>query len=147
MRSLPLGINNERRLKSLTGLNYKKYEILLSKFTTIYNQQTERTSHKKERKRQLGGGRKSKLSSIEMKLLFVLYYLKAYPTFDLLGDRFDMASSTANKQLHKLMPILEMTLTKLEVMPKRSFETPVTLKTYLEAQGGVEKLLIPKYRD
>jgi hypothetical protein len=40
------------------------------------------------------------------KLLFVLYYYKTYPTFDVLGTQFNMARSKANENLHKLWPIL-----------------------------------------
>ena len=31
------------------------------------------------------------------KLQFVLYYYKTYPTFDVLGQQFDMARSKANE--------------------------------------------------
>ena len=115
MRALPLGIKNERRLKSLTGLTYEKYELLLKEFTLVYDNyellKEQEKAKLKKRKRQPGGGRKPALANTEIKLLFVLYYLKAYPTFDLLGDRFEMASSTANIQLHKLVPLLQSALT------------------------------------
>ncbi|MFK7933837.1 MAG: transposase family protein [Saprospiraceae bacterium] len=142
MRKLPLGINNERRLKSLTGLGIEKYELLLEIFRVVYDDYQAKNTPAKVRKRKAGGGRKSVLPTTEIKLLFVLYYLKAYPTFDLLGDRFGMASSTANIHLHKLMPLLQLSLEKLKVMPKRSFESPEELQTYLESLGGVSEILI-----
>lgn len=142
MRELPLGINNERRLKSLTGLSFEKYEILLKEFSQIFEKIKTEKEAKKERKRKPGGGRKPALPSTEIKLLFVLYYLKAYPTFDLLGDRFGMASSTANILLHQYMPLLQTSLTNLGVMPKRSFESPQELQTHLETLGGVTQILI-----
>lgn len=142
MRKLPLGINNERRLKALTGLTIEKYEILLKEFCQIHEKIKAEKAAKKELKRKPGGGRKPALPSTEMKLLFVLYYLKAYPTFDLLGDRFGMASSTANIQLHQLMPLLQSSLTNLKVMPKRSFESPEELQAHLDTLGGVSKILI-----
>lgn len=37
---------------------------------------------------QPGGGRKGKLPSMRDKLLFLLYYLKVYPTFDVMGVQF-----------------------------------------------------------
>jgi len=101
MRNLPLGINNERRLKSMTGLDYEKYEILLDVFINIHATIKPKISPKKIRKRKPGGGRKPSLPTIEIKLLFVLFYLKSYPTFDVLGDRFSMATSTANGHLHQ----------------------------------------------
>lgn len=142
MRALPLGIKNERRLKSLTGLTYEKYDILLDVFDAKYNEYLKENRVKKERKRKEGGGRKNALPTNELRLLFCLYYLKAYPTFDLLGDRFGMASSTANIHLHKLLPFLQQSLEELEVMPKRSFESPEALQKHVEKSGGVADLLI-----
>ena len=43
-------------------------------------------------------------------MLFVLYYYKTYPTFDILGTQFDMVRSKAHKNLHKLALILYDTL-------------------------------------
>jgi len=142
MRKLPLGIKNERRLKSLTGLGIEKYEILLKIFSIICNENEAKNNPPKELKRKPGGGRKPSLPTNELKLLFVLYYLKAYPTFDVLGDRFGMANSTANIHLHNLMPFLQLALEKLKVMPKRSFESPEELQAYLNSLGGVSEILI-----
>lgn len=142
MRNLPLNIKNERRLKSLTGLSFKKYELLLENFARLSACEKSREDAHKIRKRKTGGGRKGALPTIELKLLFVLYYLKAYPTFDVLADRFGFSTSRANIWLHKLMPLLQMTLTEMRVMPVRSFESPEALRNHLEELGGIEALLI-----
>jgi Helix-turn-helix of DDE superfamily endonuclease len=47
--------------------------------------------------RKPGGGCKGKLPTMAEKLLFVLYYYKTYPTFDVLGTQFDMVRSKANR--------------------------------------------------
>ena len=44
------------------------------------------------------------------KLLFVLYYYKTYPTFDVLGTQFELVRSKAHENLHKLSPIFYDTL-------------------------------------
>ena len=142
MRNLPLNIRNERRLKSLTGLSFKKYECLLEKFTLVYERVKSAESINKIRKRKQGGGRKGALPNHEIKLLFVLYYLKAYPTFDMLADRFGFSTSRANQHLHKLMPIVQEALAELNVMPKRNFENPESLQQHLEKLGGIATLLI-----
>lgn len=142
MRNLPLNIKNERRLKSLTGLSLIKYECLLEKFTAVYERIKSAETKNKIRKRKLGGGRKSALPTHEIKLLFVLYYLKAYPTFDVLADRFGFSTSRANQHLHKLMPILQESLVEMEVMPIRIFKDPESLQQQLEKLGGIETLLI-----
>ena len=124
----------------MTGLDIETYEILLKSFTSVYEENKAKSTKKLVRKP--GGGLKSALPSVEIKLLFVLYYLKAYPTFDLLGDRFGLATSKANEHLHKLMPLLATTLSILGVMPKREFSTPEELKKELESAGGIETVLI-----
>ena len=151
MRKLPLGINNERRLKALTGLNYEKYEKLLTVFGQIIAAEQAKISATKKRKRAVGGGRKPALPTVELKLLFVLYYLKAYPTFDLLGDRFGMSTATANIQLYQLVPFLQSSLEVLAVLPKRSFNNAQAFKAHIENHGGLAEILIdaterPYYR-
>jgi hypothetical protein len=91
------------------------------------------------RHRKPGGGAKGKLATLSDKLLFVLYYYKTYPTFDVLGAQFDLARSKANENLHKLSPILHQTLVRLEMMPHREFKTPEELKTALQ---GVDQIIL-----
>jgi hypothetical protein len=91
------------------------------------------------RRRKPGGGAKGNLPTMAEKLRFVLYYYKTYPTFDVLGQQFEMARSKANEHLHKLSPMLYDTLVHLELMPYREFATPEDLKAALQ---GVDHLLI-----
>lgn len=39
--------------------------------------------HQKTEQRTIGGGRKGALNSMELKLFSILFYLKAYPTYNL----------------------------------------------------------------
>jgi hypothetical protein len=71
------------------------------------------------------------------KLQFVLYYCKTYPTFDVLGQQFEMARSKANENLHKLSPILYDTLVHLDLRPYREFATPEELKAALHGMARV----------
>ena len=73
------------------------------------------------------------------KLLFVLYYYKTYPTFDVLGTQCNMARSKAKENLHKLSPILYDTLVHLEMMPYRECSTPDAFKAALH---GIDQLII-----
>jgi len=63
------------------------------------------------------------LHSIHLKLLFLLYYLKNYPTFDAIGSIFGLSRSKSCKNVHTLMPLLHETLLNLNVMPHREFES------------------------
>ena len=142
MRKLPMNIHNERRLKSLTGLSYEKYEKLLTVFTSVYEQSKAEEEKNKQRRRNQGGGRKNGLPTIEIKLLFLLYYFKTYPTFEVFADRFGMKTSAANKQFHKLVPLLYSALEDLGVMPKRSYESVDDFKSHLESIGGIKELIL-----
>jgi hypothetical protein len=138
-----LQIRDERQMKALTGLSQAQFDHLLSVFRDIY-QATQQQTYEKgiaagTRRRKPGGGCKGKLPTMADKLLFVLYYYKTYPTFDVLGTQFAMARSKAHENLHKLSPILYETLVHLELMPYRELATPEELKAALQ---GVAHLLI-----
>src|SRR4029434_6515024 len=136
-------VRDERHMKALTGLSQAQFDDLLPAFSDIYGA-TQRRHYEEgvasgTRRRKPGGGTKGKLPTMPEKLLFVLYYYKTYPTFDVLGTQFAMARSKANENLHKLSPILYDTLVHLELMPYRELATPEDLKAALQ---GVDRLLI-----
>ena len=136
-------IRDERQMRSLTGLSDAEFDQLLPTFTEIYlakrQAEYEQTVQAGNRQRNRGGGRKSKLPTIADKLLFVLYYYKNYPTFDVLGTQFNMARSKANTHLHLLTPLLHETLVKLEMMPHREFKTVEELTIALK---GIDHIII-----
>src|ERR687894_359703 len=114
-------IRDDRQMKALTGLSQDQFDSLLPVFSHIYRATQQNTYEdglkSGKRRRQPGGGAKGKLPTMADKLQFVLYYYKTYPTFDVLGQQFDMARSKANENLHNLSPILYDTLVHLELMP------------------------------
>jgi Helix-turn-helix of DDE superfamily endonuclease len=136
-------IRDERQMKALTGLSQAQFDALLPVFSDIYQaaqQQTYEDGVKSgTRRRKPGGGFKGKLPTLADKLLFVLYYYKTYPTFDVLGTQFNMMRSKANDNLHKLSPILYDTLVHLALMPYRELRTPDALKA---AWKGVDHVII-----
>jgi hypothetical protein len=71
------------------------------------------------------------------KLLFVLYYYKTYPPFDVLGTQCEMGRSKANENLHKLSPILYDTLVDLELRPYRELGTPEALQAAWQGSDHV----------
>ena len=138
-----LQIRDERQMKALTGLSQAQFNHLLPVFSDIYQATQQKTYDKGiesgTRRRKPGGGGKGKLPTLADKLLFVLYYYKTYPTFDVLGTQFAMARSKAHENLHKLSPLLYDTLVSLDLMPYREFATPEALQAALQ---GVDHLLI-----
>ncbi|MEA3644362.1 MAG: transposase family protein, partial [Lamprobacter sp.] len=71
------------------------------------------------RQRRPGGVRLGVLSTPELKLFFILFYLKNYPTFDIIGGIFDISASKAKQNVTKLLPILRQAEKNLGVLPHR----------------------------
>jgi hypothetical protein len=101
-------------MKALTGLSQAQFDDLLPVFSNIYGATQQKHSEEGvasgTRRRKPGGGPKGTWPTMTEKLLFVLYYYKTSPTFDVLGTQFAMVRSKANENLHKRSPILYDTL-------------------------------------
>ena len=136
-------IRDDRQMRALTGVPTEKMTILENAFARALAGEKERVYQEKlaagKRQRKLGGGQKGKLSTVPEKLVFLLYYLKVYPTFDVLGAQFQMSRSKACENVHLLFPILCQALINLGVMPHRKFET---LEEFRAACQNIETLLI-----
>ena len=107
MSKLPFIIRNERQFKALTGLPRKIFDTLLQAFEKSLKDVASHRDRKrkKPRQRKSGGGRKGVLSTPEQKLFFILFYLKIYPTFDVLGALFDLSPPKAEENVNKLLPV------------------------------------------
>ena len=57
-------------------------------------------------------------------MLFILFYLKTYPTFDVLGATFGLPRSKAYEHAHRLAKALECCLRTLGVLPTRAIDSP-----------------------
>ena len=140
---MSIKIRDDRHLRALTGLNREQFEILSEAFGTAYAAMKERAYRQGlaegTRKRRPGGGKKGALPAVRDKLLFLLYYFKVYPTFDVFGTLFGMSRSKANENLHGLCPILYDTLVDLQVMPYRKFDTPDDL---MKALKGIDTTIL-----
>lgn len=79
---------------------------------------------KEKRQRKLGGGRRGHLPTALDKMVFVLMYLKTYPTFDVMGFLTGRQRSKCQYSVANLLPVLEMALGKHLVLPKRKISSP-----------------------
>lgn len=140
---MEIEIRDDRHMRALTGLSQAQFAQLLPTFSTVYQAKRqaayEQAVQTGQRQRQLGGGRKSKLPTLADKLLFILYYYKTYPTFDVLGTQFKLARSKAHTQVYQLSPLLHATLVELAMMPPRAFTTVAELTLALK---GVDQIII-----
>ena len=96
-------IRDERHRKAFTGLSHAEFDHLLPIFSEVYTAQQHQQYAEGvvtgTRSRQPGGGAKGTLPTLTDKLLFVLYYSKTYPTFDVFGTQGDMVRSQAHENL------------------------------------------------
>jgi hypothetical protein len=136
-----LNVRNERQFKAFTGLADKEFELLLAEFTTCLklNQQARYKKNGLNRQRKPGGGRKGALPTPELKLFFILFYLKNYPTFDVLGCLFDLSPAKAQENISKLMPLLKQAEKRLRVLPHRHFKPASNNQQNNE---NIEKIMI-----
>lgn len=142
--NIPFSIRDSRQFKAFTGLTEEQFEKLEKTFEEVYDegrkQRYEEEVRKGERKRKAGGGQKGKLPMMKEKLFFLLFYLKVYPSFDILGGIFDLSRSNARENIDRLMPILHKTLERMGVVPRRDFDDVEEMKKMLG--DNIDKIII-----
>jgi len=132
----------------LTGLTLQEFDRILPTFTSQYQllvvNPRLQSSH---RKRIAGAGRKGAIPGIADKLLFILLYTRIYPLLIVHSLFFGMAESRACEWIGTLLPVLDASLGKDNLRPKRargrSLEEIIREFPELEELGvlsdGVEK--------
>lgn len=110
-------LRSDRSCLALTGLKVTEFEELVVQFAHVYGQ--EKIKRKKDRQVSFVAGRIGHLRTIEEKLFFVLFYLKSYPTFDVLGFFFNLDKSNSNRNVQFLSQVLQITLGRKLALPKR----------------------------
>ena len=132
---------SDRQYRALIGMNRKDFNALTVIFSECdqkqKNQAYEDFVKKYDRKPTRGGSPTFKTPSEQ--LFFTLYYLKTYPTFDVLGFTFNCSGKTAHENLYKFLPILENALEILHVLPKREFDSA---KEFIDFIKGEKDILI-----
>lgn len=112
--------HHSRALRAFTGLDQAEFEKLLPHFAMAYHAyRYDQYVTKKTRQRRYGGGRKSRLASMEDKLLFILMYFKVYPLQEVMAFLFDTSQGRVNEWIHQLSLVLKMALGKAQVLPER----------------------------
>ena len=144
MQINPLNISeilkDDRQLRSLIGLGRDDFEKLSNEFSSYIKQnqmETCRKKLKKPRQRKIGGGRKSSLGLPENQLFFLLFYLKNYPTYDVLAFTFNISRGCAFTSVQRLLPILKQTQKNLKILPKRTTDDPQELLQLIESVDHV----------
>jgi len=119
-------IKTERQLRARTGLNYKQFSALLPVFEQHLEKAIQDKYKNKDRK--IGSGKKGDIETPTEKLLLILFYLRCYPTFDVLGFTFGISGDAAHRYVYSLFEIVMKSLNDFGVLPHREFKTPEELQ-------------------
>ena len=107
---------NARAMKALTGMSGEEFHNLVPDFEReLYRHQASRLN----RQRKPGGGQTGRLPTAQDKLFFILFYIKTYPTFDVLAFFFDKPRGRSCEAMHIYLSILEKALGKKMKLPER----------------------------
>ncbi len=93
------------RTKRLLGIDYHQFVQLLEQAELKHAQQQAEIDRQKIRVNAKGGGRKPSLSVAE-EFCLCLFYLRHYPTFEVLGLQFGVSKTEANDTVHSWLKIL-----------------------------------------
>lgn len=129
-------LTDERTCRALTGQSISSIYNLLPMFEEAL---ISFKSNKEDRKRAIGAGQKGKLPTTKAKLVFILIYLKVYPTYDLFGVLTNRSRSKCCEPVKQLLPILEQALGKSCVLPKRKIRS---LSEFNSSFGDLKDIFI-----
>lgn len=105
----------------LAGVTVEEFEELHDVFASFWQQYVVATFIQgKNRQRAYGGGNTPRMKTTQDKLLYILTYVRLYPTQLLQGFWFGIDESVANRWVHRLTPLLEKTLAFKLVLPKHT---------------------------
>jgi len=110
-----------REFLSVTSLTDEEFQVLLPTFERCFEflSPPKPKATKKKKQRAKGGGRKSHLLDMSEKLLFILAYQKTSPLQTLHGFQFGLSQGRVNYWVHRLLPVLQLSLQELGMKPLR----------------------------
>ena len=109
--------SHPRVTQAVLGVSQAEFEVLLPIFAKCLKDY--RIKITPNRIRTVGGGRKGDLRTVEDKLIYILLYLKIYPTYDALSVLTNHYRSKCQDSVKFLLPVIEMALDRKFALPKR----------------------------
>lgn len=101
----------DRRMRALTGMDGAAFVKLEKRFTRVLTEATaSQTRAGQPRQRAAGAGPKGALPTARAQLFFILFYLKAYPTQDVMGYFFGLSQPQVCARVAQLLPLLKTLL-------------------------------------
>ena len=108
MISIEKALRLDRRMRALTGLDGPAFLQLEKRFARVLVEQlADQTRAGQPRQRAAGAGPKGALPGVRPKLFFMRFYLKAYPTQDVMGHFFGLSQPQVCARVGQLLPLLQ----------------------------------------
>lgn len=133
MISLTQALQDARLMQALTGLTPKEFQQLLPVFEHSFK------AHRQSLGIRLNFGRPPHLRTMADKLFFILFYLKAYPTFDIMSAIFEMDRHRIHDWVNELLSVLTKALGKKIVLPTRKLRS---LDEFFTRFPGVKEIWV-----
>ena len=114
----------ERKFLDVTSLTVEEFDQLVPAFEGAFQEYMKEwcLDGKKRTGRKYQTYANCPLPTAEDRLLFILVYLKNNPLQVFQGELFGMPQNKANQWIHRLLPVLQVTLRALGDAPARSME-------------------------
>lgn len=136
---LEKAIASDRLIKATIGMSQSAFDELLVTFTLVWDEYVLQKIKEYKGAQAWAPRNTHRLDTPKKKLFFLLFTLKTYPTFDLLGLFFGADKSRTNRWFHEYLPLLEKTLGKKCLLPKRKIGS---IEEFLNSFPGTEDLFI-----
>lgn len=108
------------KLSTFTSITESEFEYILPFFETSFNEFFKYNTLEGKKRKRLSVKRTDSVFKIaEDGLFFILFYLKSYPTEEILAGIFDLHQPQANVWKRILQDILEDSFVRMKVLPSR----------------------------
>ena len=125
-------LKNQRAVKALIGITESCFLRLLEVFRIAYQEIQQERRQQGQIKCLPNARLQGVLDSLEKRLFFILFYLKVYCTFDVLGFLFHLSPGHAHEHVQALLPVIERSLVKLGLLPRHTVPDPQDMRQLLE---------------
>ena len=119
----------ESTFRSFTGLEVSEFDSLYERLRPDYEESERERLSRPNRKREIGGGGKFKLS-LRDRLLMLLVYYRLYATFTLVGFLFDLNQGNVYRDIRYLEPLVRRSVP----IPKKVHKLTRRLRTIEEVE-------------
>ena len=133
-----------RIFRALTGLDISEFDDLIDDLLPRWEKSERKRLSRRNRQRDIGGGRSFDLGVINQLLLTVIW-LRRYPTQEVLGFLFGVSDTTAGRCIRRWMPLLEQSGHDTMRPPDPRQRHPRTLEDLLNDVPELKAVIIDTF--